>query len=449
MKKILFGMGLYLALGCVQSGAQDVTEEICLSVGRIYKPSVDEVKSIRLVPVSEDFESAYQNQNYCYGYIHLEKTLVLTHLKYGDERSISAALSFLETEIRNKTLSVREVKRIAKRRAQLLSKVTAIDEKYKTAYSSPDNRPSPEARKVFSDKINAARSELQTTEPSYQQLYALIADLYLKAAEFYNSAKFIDKAVEFTAAYKERLSIYSKAKTKTAYDRTHDNQYRLRHEFITLRNLEERIAVSRALHSRNPKDIVAARALLKSRYNRAYDIIAAYSIGEVCDFDIDDLGVPKTVQEKIADNPFFQGDGCDGKDSVEHSVRSYWYRMAMLETPEAANSGQELNKYITMASIYKAANSSDLYIYRYNDPRLEAVRLMLLAAESEDNSQNKTRILVDAMTWFQPFEQPALWRQVAEAYLLHARPDDWDFVPQQHSYVQKTLDNLDAISIGE
>ena len=482
MTKPIVILALLVSLFVRPALAQQDEEIICLPVARFYTPSSDAIKEIVRLPVPEEFREIYFNREFCDAWVALERSLLTTNLQFGTEVSTATALKFIEGVILVDRPTARQMRRTAIRRAELVSARATLLRQLRVADQAERARLSGE----YGETLSAlARNSLFP--------YSLMAQYYTEAAEFYLSEAFMVDAERLVNLQQEQLRIFQ----EIAQDReTMDEE--LQEEYLAYRNLEERLAVLRARLQRTPDSIEAAHDLMLDRFVKAYDEIAdAYRSGNfdsICsDLYAGEFSLTDADYKDIESDPFLSDD-CD-HERWEFVIRTYWYRLSVLEalmrsdadnfrrlTNEeinvlgvAANGikrpnilvrrraedrpatederrrrlpGRAFDNYVAMANVFRYEDPTQLG--RFSNPLIETAQLLLVLSQFEAEAHDVFNLSVEAMRWVEPFEHPALWRNIAHAYLDSVAATEYSYDdPQQTAYVKKTLSSLYAIAIGD
>ncbi len=492
---------LCLIIFCLASAATELSwsqssndeDIICAGAVRHYIPDINAIKSLSQMPVPEDFKTAYKFPEGCLSWASLDQALVTTHLKYGTEDSLAAALTFLESEILKNKRSPEEIKQAAETRADLLPKLEAANQAYTDAAKTGEDFENLKERIRIRHELT---SDLNATSPTP---YAIIAPLYVEVAEFYVSPIFSNKASELLDEMTIESEIYDAVLSNL--DNKALDADRARETYITLRNLQERIAIVWAQIEPTPNHIEAAHNLLLARYHRAYREYGEAYYGSdstpesICDIPEEDIKLSLEDEKKMVADPFFnrlRKHGCD-HDNLEPIIRTYWRRVVTLETlmtadpenfrrmtraetralnilsigfrrpnlyvrrtetdpaPEAGNlprAGRAFFYYSAMMRPFLFEDTDQLD--RYHNPFHELAELLNFISKFEKNSILDISSQISALKWVEPYEHPGLWKKLAVTYLESAEiAEDRDILPQQYSYVKHTLENLSAISTGE
>lgn len=238
--------------------AQDKPEdggEICVSVAHIWTGSSADVARIAMQPVPDSFRRNFFGDP-CTRFSLVVGSLLDWHLAFGDERSSTAALDFLATNMMPDRDFIENLDK-----AVMASQAAAAAEKTKGMPGKATAR--------LSALAGQARTDTE------------LAALYLRAAEFYGSSALLAKAERYALPViaVNRLRRRELGEKRTASDDLLDWIEVYQGQADTL---EMYLAVLKAVIARNPAQFAAADAVLKSKENPFYRTAAdeAYTHGD-------------------------------------------------------------------------------------------------------------------------------------------------------------------------
>lgn len=310
MKSILRAavtLGAALLLG---NAAPDDTGTICVG-GRGWRPSLADAAAIEAVPVPASYRILLESTAPCVRWGLDKESLVDLHLRFGSERSISAALAYLERD------HMRGLPPPGRYAADL-------QRAWRSAL--PDLRlanalPQPEGL-----SYSVAFRSIETSRPVQKLLslvrardnYLFLAEQPLRAAEEFGSLPLLDKANPYLVAAVESARILdSLANGEPAARLVSLNLNALRTE-----DLQVREAILRARLSRSEADLARAETILQALERPTYrrQAEAAYSEGDhFCDI-ADGWGDAEKLRN-----------ACGEDVTLKERVTNYWINRAMLD----------------------------------------------------------------------------------------------------------------------
>lgn len=244
----------------IPAAAQDESTVECLAIGHIWGGSSADVASIATQPVPDSFRQSFFGDP-CTRFSLVVESLLDWHLAFGDERSSTAALDFLAT---NMMPDRRYISDLGKE--VLAARAAALGE--------AGRRKTGKATARLSTLIGQARTD------------AALAGMYLRAADFYGSRALLAKAERYALPVIE-VNHLRGAETTGGPGLNGDNFLRQMEVYEgEADGLEMHLAVLRAVLARDSGRLAAAEAVLKGRekpfYRRAAE--EAYTHGdEFCD----------------------------------------------------------------------------------------------------------------------------------------------------------------------
>ncbi len=346
-------------------------------------------------------------------------SLITWNLSFGDERSTTAALRFLEQSPQFKVPDARAFLRdLEKRWARDLAA-------YRAAEARRDAHPGEAANRAFGRDPAARRIwALRDTNENF----IVLAGQYLRAAEFFSSAALLETAAAYLKPSSEILRVVAADAPIGLADDADVGvpTYRVNE----VRDLEARAAVLKARLSRAPEDLAAAKAMLDAKdvalLRRAAD--NAYEEGDaIC--DVGD-------EEHLAEIK----QACDGENDFEGRVVNYWRVRAQLDLIDAPDQRRADSFYLAMKLLqHKLRDPWEAIQNSIRDqPGDDMAALLLQRFEAEnaaaDKVVNGNPVLADDARWQQrsyalgflvraerfasPMSNASRFRQIAERYLV-------------------------------
>ncbi len=284
---------------------------ICVAIGSPWQGSLADTGRIEAVPVPASYRLKLESTEPCVHFWLDKAGLVTWHQRFGSERSVTAALAYLERYYAGDARQVErfesDLNRAWRRALPDLGRAKAIRQPEGLDHS---------LRHRFMEKsrpIQRLQALVRTRED-----YRFLAEQYLRAAEEFNSSALLEKAARFLTPVVRGETMLGPLERREPFA---DLLYFNLSIFIT-DDLKMRVAVLRAHLSRSPADIAAADRLLESLRGENYQQIAeaAYSEGEdFCDISSgwNDAEILRTA--------------CREDDSLTEKVTNYWINRAMLD----------------------------------------------------------------------------------------------------------------------
>jgi hypothetical protein len=439
------------------STAEEPEETICISVLTLWSGGLQDVRDIATVPVPESYRRMLGGGP-CNS---LDvPSLITWNLSFGDERSTTAALRYLEQSPQFKVPDARAFMRD-------LEKRWARDPAaYRAAEARRALHPGREADISFG-RDPAVRRIWALRETN--ERFIVLAGQYLRAAEFFSSATLLDKAATYLKPSSEILRVMAGDAPIAMADSSDIAlpAYRL----SDVRDLEMRAAILKARLSHATADLAAAKAML----------------------DAQDVALLR----KAAENAYENGDGicdvgdeehlagikraCDDENDFEGRVLRYWRARAQLDLlgdgPVQQRAGAfDLAMKLLMHKLRDPWEAVQNSIREQAADDMAALLLQRFEAENAaadtagnsnpvlaDDEQRRQRsyalgFLIRAERFAPPTENASRFRQIAERYLtvwraLGPDPSAQDMLPaglaREAVYLERVLSALPQIGSGD
>ncbi|MFA6113936.1 MAG: hypothetical protein WC729_08080 [Sphingomonas sp.] len=442
-----------------QTVAAEAPEEetICITILTLWSGGLQDVRDIAAVPVPESYRRMLGGGP-CNS---LDvPSLITWNLSFGDERSTTAALRYLEQSPRFKVPDAGVFMRD-------LDKLWARDlVAYQAAEARRALHPGRDADIAFGrdPAVRRVFTRRETTES-----FILLAGQYLRAAEFFSSATLLDKAAIYLKPPGETLRVTAGDASIAMAD---DSDVPLPpYRVNEVRDFEMRAAILKARLSRAPADLAAAKAMLDAKDVALLRKAAenAYENGDgVCDVgDEEHLAEIKKA--------------CDDENDFEGRVLRYWRARAQLDLlgdgpVQQRARGFELAMKLLMHKLRAPWEAAQNSIREQAADDLAALLLQRFEAENAaadtvansnpvlaDDEQRRQRsyalgFLIRAERFAPPTENASRFRQIAERYLtvwraLGPDPSAQGMLPaglaREAAYLERVLSALPQIGSGD
>ncbi|HEX8364929.1 MAG TPA: hypothetical protein VF603_06570 [Allosphingosinicella sp.] len=410
------------------------------------------------------------------------------HFAFGDERSTAAALAYLE---RRETMDATPPDRYRRELAAAWPAALAAIAAARLPHEYGPERERLERR--LHDQ--AALRRISGLIADFER-YLLLAQLYLGAAETYDSPAFLGKAETYYAPVQAAHEIIYRNEQVAMADFVAEPRRVLSlhaHRINEIHDLDMRLVIMRARSSRDPADIDAAASVLQRNYSPVLDAAAQQArshSGEACEMG----GEPESAELEALRR------ACREENSFGRRLTNFWRnqaRLDMLMASDPLHYAHVRNRRLSGSGFQRRAEPdrtaapdrwSDAWetaVWLLRSPELKrdasplphgnAAELVLLlvaradacarlahALQQSDAEEAAERVrealdtLIEAERFSPPHEAPARFRRVATLY-LHlwersgaALNQDWNSSRRSRfaSYLQQTLPLLDAIAAG-
>ena len=484
---LLIAVGLSLVSQSVWASPADDSEIICVAVAHVWGGGTDDIRRIESVPVPESYLRLF-NAGGCTRFQLVEASLVDWHFKFGNERTTTAALAFLEAEYTKGTPP--------------RTRFRGLLENGLKAAGPPIRAREAELQvgKTYQQAFKALSRDRRVRQ--LQQLvenhnkYLFLAQNYLRAAEFFGSPALYAKARQFHELVQMGADVlYGPASSGLSDDAR--NVLGLRnYQLMDMRDLNARMSIMQVWLSRDPPEIDKAQVLINGMFRPVYRDAAeeAYDYHDFCN------AAEKSYRSELKL-------ACKENDNLNLEVLRFWRNQARLDLIKAGDpahyrpqrkmrdSPSEYGR-IGMASQLTPGHNrtppqSVDFALRLHDPDrtghvsgrcrvgclsdervpiyMEWADALLRQADSigegkRDTDRQPSQLLggallelANASQLVSPPDQPGRFRQVAESYIqiaerlskidpYYSRNPSFD---RRKAYFRATLARLDAIKLGE
>jgi hypothetical protein len=478
---IIFAAGLTAA--APKPAAQVVqAEQICLTFARYWAGSTDDIRHIEQIPVPASYLDPF-NAGGCTRFQLVEESLVDWHFRFGDERTAAQALAFLEADYAK---GFRDPSRFATALSTAIRRARPllIKDQAELNAARKANRYVEALRPIMKqDRIAALRELL-----SQHEKFVFLTQQYTRAAEFYGSAAFLEKARQFHEPASAGVPlIYGRGALADAEFMGPPDW-----QVADIRDLTERLAIIKARLTGDPADVDQAQAVLDNHFDPAFRIVLHEPVesDEVCD---------------LAQTPYHEDlkRACDADANFELTLTRFWTNQAHLDLLKAAEPshyyqdwsvGSSGSDFARGASVPDKISSADIRsvgaaLTLLNPERTghvggmirtgredrrialhieSAEALAKLAEVSKLTAGGRNRRpdeylraalgqLEQAADLVRPSEQPGRFRQIANSYLqfierirsVTGTSALYPVAQRQSAYFRAVLAKLDQIELGE
>lgn len=457
MVRLLVASLFWLAGAGGTAGAQpSATPEeatICLAIATHWTPRNNETRNIEAEPVAPSFRRIMEAGG-CGRFSLVKQDLISWHLKFGSERSTTAALAYLEQELTSDATPP-------------TGYLVALERAWRTAL--PDLRGAAATRQSEGANYSARHRvmERSATVARFQRLvyargiYVDVAREYLRAGEEFASQPLLARADTLLAAAEAGAAFLQPLQDQTPasgllhfnIDGVPENDFRLR------------IAVARAAATRSAPDTERAQALVTAAERPFYRQLAerAHSGGDgLCDISEGWSGAEELEST------------CRSADNIQEQLISYWMNRAMLDLLGGDARADSISLALRLLKEEERGDSGRCCwysaredLFRLHVARAEAAaRAATTAGDPRGNARSDA--LVEALEEYgraailaPPDEAPRRFRQVAEgwialwgiadAFVSQNRDADaaWPQRSRYAAYLRAVLEKLNEIAMGE
>ncbi|HEY0012256.1 MAG TPA: hypothetical protein VGB79_05330 [Allosphingosinicella sp.] len=307
----LFGLSiLLLSLAAPGARAPDPAAEaipqdqdICVG-GPDWHPSLDDARSIEDTPVPASFRTLFESVEPCVRWAMSEHLIVDWHMRFGSERSIAAALAYLERDYMSSIPPPArhrgELERAWRAAGRDLARAQAIRQPENLEYS---------LRYRFMERSRPIQLLNALVEARLN--YRFLAEQHLRAAEEFGSATLLARAEPYLHALTA-----SELFLAPLQDLPAASTLSLDLDTFRTDDLRMRAAVLRAQLSRSAADVAAAEALLDQMETSPLRRLAeeAYSGGD----DFCDIGSGSNDAESL--QQFCQADDAAAERAINFAI---------------------------------------------------------------------------------------------------------------------------------
>jgi hypothetical protein len=307
-----------------QSSDSVEEETICVGSAIVWGGLIEDVRNIESVPVPESFRRRFEAGG-CTRFQLVKGSLLNWHLAFGNERTATAALAYVEDRLTAGRPSPRgfrdELSRIWR------DALRTIESTRLPAAYGPDR--SAATRRLQRNRSVARAAELIEAHDDFIEL----TQQYLRAAEYYESAALLAKAETYWPAVQAGLDILFRGApiANADFDAGTDNQLEpSTHRINQIHDLDMRLAILRARLSRNPADIDAATVVMRRNFDPVLATAeqnAEQHSGEICEFD----GEARDEEMRALER------ACDAENSLAVRIVNFWRNRAHLDLLMAAD----------------------------------------------------------------------------------------------------------------
>ena len=458
----LFVLFAALALGSPSAAARPAPkpERICVSVIQLWRGTLDDVRTIATNPIPERYRQSYDWG----GCQQLAKgSLIDWHLAFGDERTTTQALQFLNRTALDGVLAPnaftavlpdawRAAKEAAARQAQLSAKKQRKSQPLSTAYTDSGRYRTIGALR----KADAVRRLQPLVEA--ERRYAFLAAMYVQAAEFFHSQALLDEAGPFLAAMAKAHPLFHEGEPVAPRPQETELQQVSGIYSWTVSefgDLQMRAAILKAKLSQSPSDLAAAAAVIAGYGDPTMQAAADPLVQEGRNY----------CQADSASNVL--RDSCGSENNLGRRLRSYWRSKAQLDLMTDANAA---SFDVAWKAIDVAVGETSPERVRYDEADDDHVALLVARADAErrearavgdSDDDDADYLWNDALDDLFKAERltpaalnPNRFRQIADRYLtIFASVPDEERTrmieqPRQAAYFRQVRSELAAIATG-
>jgi hypothetical protein len=428
---------------------------ICVAIGSRWQGSLADTDRIEAVPVPASYRLRFESTEPCVHFWLDKAGLVTWHQRFGSERSVTAALAYLERHYVGDARPVErfesDLNRAWRRalpdlgRAKAMRQPEGLDHSLRHRFMK-ESRP-----------VQRLQALVRARED-----YRFLAEQYLRAAEEFNSPALLGKAASFLTPVVQGETMLGPLERQEPFA---DLLYFNLDIFIT-EDLKMRIAVLRAKLNRSPADIAAADRLLSSLRRENYQQIAeaAYSEGE----DFCDISHGSNDAEALRT-------ACREDNQLNEKVTNYWINRAMLDLvsdskdPDSVELALRLLDHESRGGRRCCGRSAEEDELRLHLQQADHHRRRLAAASAGGDRKDAADPWREALSALQKAERlapvtssPARFERIARAWLAiwQSGPAVFDGIehlagmtksPEHRryaTYLRRLLSVVDAIATG-
>ena len=431
-------------------------ETICVG-GPQWYPSLADSRTIATDPVPARFRALFESTAPCTRWALNVASLVEWHMASGNEQSVAAVLSFLESDyVRNVPAPAgyeQALSRAWRTARPDLRRALAVQQPEGLDYS---------VRHRFMERSRSIQ-RLEMLIHSRQN-YLFLAEQYLRASEEFGSLPLLDKAEHFLNPLLRSARVLEPLERQLpAASILHINLQTFRTD-----DLQMRAAVQRARLVPSTDKLSRADAIVRAFEGPGYSEAArnAFSGGDsFCDFGHGRGGLDLVEA------------ACRDDDGFQERVTNYWINRALLDVISGSDDRDSMRLAVRLLELEERDYRSGRCCYRNSEEDL--LRLLLAGAERNarrvDGAVESLEIEDALEPWREalddlqraeelvaPHEAPGRWRRIAELWLaLWAQADRFDrpdaSSPRRResprhrryaAYLRALIANLDAIAVG-
>ncbi len=434
-----------------QPPAAPEEEIVCVGIATGWTPRNNEIRNIEAEPVAPSFRRI-MDAGGCARFSLVKQDLVSWHLKFGSERSTTAALEYLERELTSVATPPAGY-RVALERAWRL----ALPD-LRRATASPQGAKDSVRHRIMERSVAVSRFRSLAYD---RNIYIELAREYLRAGEEFGSLPLLARADALLDVAEAGASFLQPLQDQApAIGLLHFNI-----SGVPEKDFRLRVTVARAAATRTADDVGRAVALVAAAERPFYRELAerAYSGGDdFCDISEGWSGAAELER------------ACRNSDGTDENLTSYWLNRGMLDLLRGERRDDSVSLAMRLLEAEERSNSGRCCRYSAPDDlfRLHLARAAAAAraamvtggrhhSDGIEALDEALRAYADAANLAPPDEAPRRFRKVAESWLALWKNAD-AFVPPSRSadavwpqraryaaYLETVLEKLDTIAIGE
>lgn len=315
MSHVVRCLALAFAAGFLLANADPEDEgDICLTIGHVWRGDNEDMKRIRSVPVPDSYRRQFEAGG-CTRFQLIEQSLIDWHLAFGDERTTTIALAYLEGEYRKGVPGPEDLG------ARL---VAALQDARRTIEAAKLPPTGDKRRNAHERRLRGTPSVQRAVKvaDAYSR-YVELAGAYVRAAEIYGSARLLEKAELYFDPAQGGAATLLEWETQSDSSVSNFVQVSSRRSKEVL-DLETRIPILRARLSRSAYDFDSAAGTMTRRYEPVFETAADNArdhSGEFCELD----GEAKSEEVRALEQ------ACDDEHSLRRRTMGFWRNRAHLD----------------------------------------------------------------------------------------------------------------------
>jgi hypothetical protein len=439
------------AAGARQPGEGE--EVICLTIAVPWTPRNSDTSRIGSEPVPASFRRI-MDAGGCGRFQLMKPDLITWHLRFGSERSATAALAYLEQELTSGAPAPRD--HVAA--LQRAWRAALPDLRRAAATPQPPGASTSAAHRV----MERSRSIDRLTQLIYaRQTYLDIAREYLRAGQEYASLPLLARAEAYLLAAEESARFLAPLNSQAP----RLGLLNIDADGFLEQDFRMRISVTKAIATRSPADLAQAQSLVAAAERPFYRLLAERSYsggGDLCDISEGWSGAEALES------------ACRREDDVGERLTNYWINRAMLDLAQDRADADSVELALRLLDREQSGGGGGrccLYVASEDVLRLRltragaAARTFVRAANADPDRRSEAWSLAleelrAAEQSSPPHEAPARFRRIAEAWLelwrqgpalvpAGRRAEDlWPQRARYAAYLSSALDRLQEIALG-